>query len=246
VTGLPRDPPLAAFGETQAQEVADYFRALPVEERPTAIFSSPFARCLQTSKPIAKALKLPIFVEHGISEWYSPVVPGTGLHPRPLSATSLQALFSEIDDSWSSLWYPSRRGEDVNEVYERTAGFLEAFIPEVERRMLTNQSCILLVSHAATVITLARELIGDRELPLRVGCCTLTNLKRKTGAKHVLGAWEVLSLGSGSHLRDGIQRDWGFDDVVISNGKVIDDPRVPSSEGEEEGPVGCQLQRSNL
>jgi transcription factor C subunit 7 len=127
--------------------------------------------------------------------------------------------------------------------------------------MLTNQSCILLVSHAATVITLARELIGDRELPLRVGCCTLTNLKRKTGAKHVLGAWEVLSLGSGSHLRDGIQRDWGFDDVVISNGKVsafinietqltgaqvIDDPRVPSSEGEEEGPVGCQLQRSNL
>lgn len=104
MTGLPRDPPLAAFGEvglshmglktyfdlavytqTQAQEVADYFRALPVEERPTAIFSSPFgqymlflshthielyrlhfkARCLQTSKPIAKALKLPIFVEHG-------------------------------------------------------------------------------------------------------------------------------------------------------------------------------------
>jgi transcription factor C subunit 7 len=238
---------LAAFGEAQAREVADYFQSLPVEERPTAIFSSPFSRCLQTSKPIAQALRLPIFVEHGITEWYSPVAPGTGLHPRPYSTTSLQALFPEIDDSWSSLWYPSRKGETVDEVHERTAGFLEAFIPEVERRMPTNHSRILLVSHAATIITLTKELVGDRALPLRVGCCTLTNLKRKTDAKQVLGGWEAKTLATGSHLHDGSQRDWGFADIVVSSdGKVIDDLGVPGSEGEEEGPVGCQLQRSHL
>lgn len=40
--GLPRDPPLAAFGHTQAQELADFFLSLPEAERPTAIFSSPY------------------------------------------------------------------------------------------------------------------------------------------------------------------------------------------------------------
>ena len=44
LTGLPRDPPLAAFGHTQAQELADYFLSLPEEERPTAIFSSPYCK----------------------------------------------------------------------------------------------------------------------------------------------------------------------------------------------------------
>jgi transcription factor C subunit 7 len=63
-TGMPRDPPLAAFGEvcyirslidaplhllislqTQAEELAQYFLSLPVEERPTALLSSGFCTC---------------------------------------------------------------------------------------------------------------------------------------------------------------------------------------------------------
>ena len=192
-------------------------------------------RCIQTSKPIARALGLPIFLEHGsyfsynyrllifelftgISEWYHPVQPGTGLHPRP-SATSLQPLFPEIDDSWSSLWYPSRKGEDLEEVHARTAGFLEVFVPEVERRMPTTHSRILLVGHAATVAALTRELLGYRNLPLRVGCCTLTDLKRKTGAK-VLGNWTAKTLASGDHLSQGVQRAWGFEDLEISEAEV--------------------------
>ncbi|KIM85269.1 hypothetical protein PILCRDRAFT_817269 [Piloderma croceum F 1598] len=242
-TGTPRDPPLAAFGEDQAQEVADYFKSLPVEERPTAIFSSPYYRCIQTSKPIAHALGLPIFVEHGISEWYSPVAPGTGLHPRPSSATALKAFFPEIDDSWSSLWYPSRKGENVLEIHDRSAGFLEVFVPEVERRMPTTHSRILLVAHAAPIAALTRELLGDRNLPLQVGCCTLTDVKRKSGAK-VLGGWTAKALASGDHLSQGVQRAWGFQDVEIADAKVVDDPGVSGSENEEEGPVGCQLQPS--
>jgi transcription factor C subunit 7 len=128
-------------------------------------------------------------------------------------------LFPEINDSWSSLWYPTRKGETVDEVHDRTAGFLEVFIPEVERRMPTTHSRILLVSHAATVIALTRELVGDRNLPLRIGCCTLTDLRRKTDAK-VLGGWTAKTLASGDHLRGGIQRDWGFEDIFISDGKV--------------------------
>ncbi|OBZ80048.1 hypothetical protein A0H81_00760 [Grifola frondosa] len=247
-TGLPRDPPLAMYGLTQAQELADYFLSLPEEERPTAIFSSPYYRCLQTTNPTSKALQVPIYVEHGLSEWYSPVVPGTGLHPRPASATSLRAHFPEIDESWSSIYYPSRKGEDVDECHGRANGLLSALIPEVERRFSGRHKRILLVSHAATVIALTRELVGDRNLPLRVGCCTLTEVHRNGRTPKPVGYWEAKRLVDGSHMRGGASRDWGFDDIVIANGKaghrrplVVEDPGHPGSEKEIDEPVGLQL-----
>ncbi|KAG8961293.1 hypothetical protein FRC03_005551 [Tulasnella sp. 419] len=64
-TGLPRDPPLASYGVDQAKELANYFLSLPEDQRPTAIYSSPYYRCLQTAAPTAAALKLPLYVEHG-------------------------------------------------------------------------------------------------------------------------------------------------------------------------------------
>jgi len=57
-----------------------------------------------------------------------PVIPGTGIHPRSASATSLKALCPEIDDSWSSLWYPTRKGEDLEELHVRTASFANVFV----------------------------------------------------------------------------------------------------------------------
>ncbi|KAH8988950.1 histidine phosphatase superfamily [Lactarius akahatsu] len=244
VTGLPRDPPLAAFGEAQAKEVADYFLSLPEDQRPTAIFSSPYYRCLQTSKPTAAALGLPIYAEHGIAEWYSPVEPGTGLHPRPSSASVLKAHFPEIDDSWSSLWYCSRKGEDVEALHDRIAGFLTVFVPEVQRRFSGAHKRILLVSHAATVIALARELVGERSLSFRAACCSLTVLDRKVGdAAHlaVVGGWTARVLSDGSHLKDGAQRDWGFEDIAIADGKVINDHGIPGTENEKDEPVGSQI-----
>ncbi|KAL6302183.1 histidine phosphatase superfamily [Sparassis latifolia] len=239
-TGLPRDPPLAAFGLTQAQELADYFLSLPAEERPTAIFSSPYYRCLQTSQPTSIALGIPIYVEHGLSEWYSPVAPGTGLHPRPTSASSLRSYFPHIDDSWSSIWYPSRRGEDVEQCHDRVNGLLCALIPEVERRFSDKHKRILLVSHAATIIALSRELVGKRDLPLRVGCCTLSVLDRPDDTK-IVGHWNPQRLADGAHLKDGASREWGFEDIVIANGRVLDDPGQPGSEHESDEPVGLQL-----
>ncbi|KAI0322725.1 histidine phosphatase superfamily [Amylostereum chailletii] len=241
-TGLPRDPPLAAFGETQAKEVADYFASLPEDERPTAIFSSPYYRCIQTAKPVSEALGVPIYVEHGISEWYSPVAPGTGLHPRPSSATSLRQYFSQIDDqAWSSIWYPSRRGEDVGQVHDRAAGFVEAFVPEVQRRFGDAHKRVLLVSHAATVITLARALLDDRTMPLRIACCSLTTLNKKAKAEKEVGGWEVAVLAGGVHLKEGLQRDWGFEDIEIADGEVIRDHGVPGTEDEIDFPVGLHL-----
>lgn len=240
-TGLPRDPPLAAYGETQAKELAEYFASLPEDQRPTAIYSSPYYRCLQTIRPTSQALNVPIYVEHGLSEWYSPVKAGTGLHPRPASASELKKYFPEIDDSWSSIWYPSRKGEDVEQVHDRVAGFLKLFVPEVERRFSGKHRRILLVSHAATVIALARELLGNRGLPLRIGCCSLTELHRKAGTDQVLGAWDAKTLGDGAHLKEGASRDWGFEDIEIADGKVVEDLGVPGTENEIDEPIGPQL-----
>ncbi|KAL0951121.1 hypothetical protein HGRIS_007857 [Hohenbuehelia grisea] len=258
-TGLPRDPPLAAYGEAQAKELAEYFLSLPPNERPTAIFSSPYYRCLQTAEPVALALGLPIYVEHGISEWYSPVVPGTGLHPRPGSASDLQKFFPTIDPTWESLWYASRQGEDVAEVHTRTDSFLQTFVPAVEGALPYESSVppseagtsgtaharLLLVSHAATVITLARSLKGDPELPLRVGCCSLTDFVRPAGGdtfesgRRVLGAWEARKLADGAHLKQGSSREWGFEDIEVDHGKVVPDPGVPGTEQELDEPVGA-------
>jgi transcription factor C subunit 7 len=260
-------PPSAlttAFFKAQAKEVADYFLSLPEDQRPTAIFSSPYCemqaeycpytlpmtsdlpdRCLQTSKPTSIALGLPIYAEHGelrlslqtrrfshtrisffytgISEWFSPVEPGTGLHPRPSSANTLKTHFPEIDASWSSLWYPTRKGEDLDALHDRIADFLTVFFPEVQRRFSGTHRRILLVSHAATVIALARELVGVRSLSFRAACCSLSMLDRKVGDDAqlaVVGGWTARVLGEGSHLKDGPQRDWGFEDVVIADGKV--------------------------
>ncbi|KAI0033153.1 histidine phosphatase superfamily [Vararia minispora EC-137] len=240
-TGLPRDPPLAAFGEVQAKETAEYFLSLPEDQRPTAIWSSPYYRCLQTAKPIAEALGLPICVEHGLSEWYSPVEPGTGLHPRPAPAAALKPLFPSIDpDAWSSIYYPTRTGEDVDEVHARAADFLRVFVPEAERRFGERAKRVLLCSHAATVIALTRALLGQREMLFRAGCCSLTEVRREKDD----GAWGAITVGSGKHLKEGLQRDWGFEDIQIADGKgkqVVNDQGVPGTESEEDFPVGLQI-----
>lgn len=145
---------------------------------------------------------------------------GTGLHPRPASAENLRSHFSQIDPSWSSIWYPTRKGETVEDVHDRAGAFLELLNTHVERTYPGKHERILLVSHAATVIALTRELVGNRELRLRIGCCSLTTLRRKQDASAVRGGWDALTLGTGNHLARGALRDWGFDDIVIKDGKV--------------------------
>jgi len=242
-TGLPRDPPLAAFGEEQARELAEHFKSLPLEHRPTAIFSSPYYRCLQTAQPTSIALGIPIYVEHGIAEWYSPVVPGSGFHPRPASATSLREYFSEVDDSWSSVWYPPRVGEEVEEVHNRADGALKALLFQIEKQFPGKHQNILLVSHAATVIALARSLVQNNQLALRVGCSTISEFDKVTSPDGYI-SWTPLRLADGTHLKEGSKRDWGFEDIEISSGKVVEDPGDPGTEVllNDSWPTGLQIQ----
>jgi transcription factor C subunit 7 len=115
---------------------------------------------------------------------------------------------------------PPRTGEEVEAVHQRAADFLQLFIITLEQRWPGIHKQVVLMSHAATVIALARALTSDRNLSLRVGCCSVTELVRPADAKRILGGWEARRLNDGTFLKDGTGRDWGFEDIEIADGKV--------------------------
>ncbi|GJJ09645.1 hypothetical protein Clacol_003869 [Clathrus columnatus] len=250
-TDTPRDPPLASYGEKQAKELANYIASLPEDEKPTAIFSSPFYRCIQTAAPIAQSLDKPLYIENGLSEWFSPVVPGTGLHPKPPAAPVLSSLFPSynIDPEiqWSPTYIPTRLGETITQLHERCREFLRAFIPRVggelkvrnhDQVVPSGHRHVLLITHAATAIALTRALVGDDTLSMRVACCSLTILKKlKTGNG---SSWDIIQLAQGDFLVGGLERDWGFEDVVLNGNEVILDKGEPGTENDVQQKVGPQ------
>jgi transcription factor C subunit 7 len=207
-------------------------------------------RCLQTANPTATSLKIPIYVEHAIGEWYSPVKAETGLHPRPVSAEELVPYFDTIDPSWTPTYLVTRKGELVPALYKRAEDFLKAFIERVETNSIGGgHERVLLFSHAATVIALAQALLQDQSIgrTLRVGCCTLSIFDRKSNVDGdnsiVLGGsiWEPRGeLAFASFLTKGVERDWGMNDIDAIDGVVVEDRGVPGTEGEEDIVSGVQ------
>ena len=206
----------------------------------------------------------------GITEWYTPVTPGTGLHPRPGSSESLKSLFPEVNTaSWPTLLYPSRKGETIEQVHDRVDTFVLAFLPALERRLPGKHQRLLFITHAATAIALVRSFVGDRGIQMKAGCCTLNVLQRKANVDPalIIGGWKVQKISQGDYLTGGIAREWGFENVKVGEGrvsilisnlsffkfilylifKVVDDPGTPGSENELDEPIGLQLQyMSNL
>jgi broad specificity phosphatase PhoE len=66
------DPGLDLQGQEQAKRVADALLALPIGERPTAVFTSPLRRCRETATPFAKMLGFEATVEPAVSEIPTP------------------------------------------------------------------------------------------------------------------------------------------------------------------------------
>ena len=94
---------------------------------------------------------------------------------------------------------------------------------------LTNDkhSRILFVGHVAPLIALIRMLIGESELPLRLGCASISTLRKETdttihrddkvdnGRENLssIGTYHPLKLNSSDHLADGEWIPWGFMDM---------------------------------
>ena len=56
------------------------------------------------------------------------------------------------------------------------------------------------------------------------------------------GVWTVRGApADGAFLAGGVERSWGMADVETREGVVVEDPGIPGSEGEEDGPNGVQV-----
>lgn len=176
-TGVDSDVPLAEHGIDQAKELAHYI--LSLDNQPELVFSSPFYRCIQTTQQITDLLELPIYVDTGIGEWYKPDRPTI---PEPASLEVLNQLFlGKISDEWEYTITPSNEGESEEDIFERCSKFWPMFIQKVEKNF-PNVETILLITHAATKVTLGmtllkfkncREHIDDDGTIIRSGSCSL-------------------------------------------------------------------------
>ncbi|PSN62314.1 phosphoglycerate mutase family protein [Corynespora cassiicola Philippines] len=216
-TGIPTDPPLAAHGVKQANELAEALWKLdpPVD----VVYSSPFYRCLQTLKPATDRWFAEgkaggkIRIERAIGEFY-------GLadfsHPTPPSLEILSPLFPNLDQDYTSLLVPHPKGELITELHERVKSSLHAIISALDREP-GQPKTVLICSHAATMIAAGRALTGNAPHDLNQDdfqCFTasLSRFERKKGAKEgdVLGQFDCTVNSDTSYLSGGAERGWKF------------------------------------
>lgn len=215
-TGIDSDPPLAPHGVDQALELAEYLASLPDSEKPQFIISSPFYRCLQTCEPISKALDLKVCIDAGVGEWFKTT---RSIIPKPAGYDDLRKFFPEIlGDSY--LWsgsgvIPDPAGETEVAIFSRAQRFWKAFLPSFEMAH-PNVTRVLLVTHAASKISLGLSLLGlssvhdnivfeGKETKMRSGACSIDKFEKQDGQ------WKMVMNGNTDHLKDGEEMNWGFD-----------------------------------
>ena len=66
------DPGLDELGQAQARKAAEALMALPQNERPTRVVSSPLRRCRETAQPLADALGVPVEIDPLVGEIPTP------------------------------------------------------------------------------------------------------------------------------------------------------------------------------
>lgn len=211
-TGIDSDPPLAPHGEDQAKELAHYM--LSIEPHPEIIFSSPFYRCLQTSKPIADVLDIDIVLETGIGEWYKP---DRATIPDPGTFELLSPFFPRLKNTWESTVKPSLAGETEEAIFERSKDFLNKFIPKFEAKHPDIET-VLFVTHAAAKIALGMALLGfnsvrdaldDEDTRLRAGACSLDKFERIEDSEDGKD-WQITMNGNCEFLTEGEEMHWDF------------------------------------
>lgn len=126
-----RDPELTELGRAQAAEAA----LTLARERITRIITSPYTRALQTVAPLARALKVPVFVNPIVRERYA-FVCDIGTPRAELECAWPEHDFSAID----KVWWPSGP-EPASSVIGRANLF------RAEMAALDDWSDTLVVSH---------------------------------------------------------------------------------------------------
>jgi len=89
------DPGLDAVGADQARAVARDLLALPEQERPSRVVSSPLRRCRETAQPLAEALGVTVEIDPRIGEIPTPAALDAEARPGWLRQ-AFQGAWSDI------------------------------------------------------------------------------------------------------------------------------------------------------
>lgn len=158
----PDDPPLAAAGLGQAEDIA---RAL-VGSGIGAIYSSPFLRALQTAGPAAGLLGVPVRIEPGFGEWLSPdFFSGP---PRLLSPEEAAAICPQVERSYRPAHVPGGlEADETVEVRERVKSSLESIMRRAP------EESFAVFTHGSPLVQAVVGLLGRLEdVDTRMGSIT--------------------------------------------------------------------------
>jgi len=150
-----RDPPLSRIGKLQAIDAARYFRDKGIK----GIYSSPYLRTLQTAECIAEHLALPLNVEEGLSEGY---------HQKVENVRKRTLYIPQIDEKYQSVVTVKDGEQYPGEFNKRCKHFAEMITKHLQKNSV-------LVSHAATSLQIAKELVGHEVGS--IGPCEVIHLR---------------------------------------------------------------------
>ena len=143
IPGRELDVPLSPLGERQALAVGRGFAAASVEERPTAILSSPYARARQTAERVrdGAGLAVAVLVDERIRERELGVL-------NRLTRTGVAERFPEqlaLQEQFGKFYYRPPGGESWCDVSLRLRSFLDTLSRDYagERVLVTCHSALV-------------------------------------------------------------------------------------------------------
>lgn len=199
----PKDTPLSERGIKQAKEVGEYLKGKNI----THIISSPYYRTLETSQHIAETLDTSpkIIIEEGVREWVKVQL----AQPVYISRKEAVEIFPSLDHEYKSTFDCPTKIETPEEIRERCnqfVSYLTHFLKELLENSSNSKVSVVVISHAATLISLINALNKKADLSLQVGTATISTFHLEDSN------WVMKSCAESSHLSEGLQFPWGFED----------------------------------
>jgi len=144
--GIP-DPKLTELGHAQAEQAA----AALATQKVRRILCSPYTRALQTARPVARALEVPVIVTDQIRERFA-FTCDIGTKRSALARAWPEHDFTTLEEVW---WPPIE--EPVAEAAGRAARF------RAEMAMLTDWAETVVISHWGFILALTGERLMNGE-----------------------------------------------------------------------------------